>query len=606
MRDAVAVCAFATSFALSLHPVAAAASAKASEIPVNDGLARTATGNYLAALHAERMKDIATAARYFAAADSLDPGNADLLARRFVVQLTQGNFGDAQSAAERLVKLDPDQSLANLTLAVAAVAAGEPKRAEGFLDRLVGAGLDKYVTPLLAAWVKAMRGQTDDAIATLEPLTHSRGFSMLGELHAAYILDIAGKTDAAEIHYKNAYAARSGTSLRLAEAVGSFYERIGAKDAARDVYNDYREENRDSVLAANLFHRGAVAVPALVATPRAGMAEALFNLASALHQEGAGAVGLIYARLALALEPNLLVARLLIADIYEAQGRVKDAYEAYAKIPRNSSYGALGRLRSAQDLDKMGRSGEAIERLRRMAGEQLDRPEALVALGDILRGAERFAEAVDAYDAAIERIGKLERHHWSLLYARGIALERSKQWRRAEADFQKALEFEPDDPFVLNYLAYSWIEQGVNLERAKAMVERAVQARPNDGFMIDSVGWVFYRLRDYPRAVRELERAIELVPHDPTINEHLGDAYWRVGRLYEARFQWERALAADPKSSEAPAIRAKLEKGLPALTTAKGPESDTAAGPSEAVGANPSEKHPPKINLEDATPGDAE
>src|SRR5262249_17865161 len=150
-----------------------------------------------------------------------------------------------------------------------------------------------------------------------------------------------------------------------------------------------------------------------------------------------------------------------------------------------------------------------------------------------------FAEAVTAYDEAIRHAGAdglPER--WTLYYDRGVALERSGQWQRAESDLQRALELKPEQPLVLNYLGYSWIDRGGSLERGLKMLEKAVELRPEDGYIIDSLGWAHYRLGDYAAAVQYLEKATELVPEDPTINDHLGDAYWQTGRLVEARYQW--------------------------------------------------------------------
>ena len=101
---------------------------------------------------------------------------------------------------------------------------------------------------------------------------------------------------------------------------------------------------------------------------------------------------------------------------------------------------------------------------------------------------------------------------------------------------------------MLNYLGYSWVDMGMNLDQAKGMLNRAVELRPNDGFVVDSLGWVYFRLGEYQNAVEQLERAVELEPGDPVINEHLGDAYWRVGREREARFQWRRALSLEPEA----------------------------------------------------------
>ena len=194
--------------------------------------------------------------------------------------------------------------------------------------------------------------------------------------------------------------------------------------------------------------------------------------------------------------------------------------------------------------------------------EDPSRPDPLVSLGDLLRSNKRFAESVKAYDRAIELLGDIDKRHWTILYSRGISLERSRQWERAEKDFQRALELNPEQPYVLNYLGYSWVDQGLNLDRARKMIERAVELRPNDGYIVDSLGWVLYRLNEFQGAVEKLERAVELRPEDPTINDHLGDAYWRVGRHNEARFQWKRALALEPEPDQVSAIEGKILRGL--------------------------------------------
>ena len=159
---------------------------------------------------------------------------------------------------------------------------------------------------------------------------------------------------------------------------------------------------------------------------------------------------------------------------------------------------------------------------------------------------------------------------WALYYSRGIAYERSNQWNLAEADLEHALELKPDQPLVLNYLGYSWIDRGEKLHRGLKMIEKAVELRPDDGYIVDSLGWAHYRLGDYASAVEYLEKALELVPEDPTINDHLGDAYWKSGRMTEARYQWRRALQFKPDKEDVKPIEAKLDRGLPTATRAGG------------------------------------
>jgi len=269
-------------------------------------------------------------------------------------------------------------------------------------------------------------------------------------------------------------------------------------------------------------------------------------------------------RLAIYLRPDLDLARMLVAGILESQGGEAEANKLYDEVKPGSALKWLARLRHAGNLDTTGSSDKAIDELRAMSDENATRVDALVNLGDLLRAHKRFGESVEAYDKAVARIGDLGQRHWSLLYSRGISLERAGQWERAEADLQKALKLNPDQPYVLNYLGYSWVDKGQNLDRARRMIERAVDLRPTDGYIVDSLGWLFFRIGKFKDAVDSLERAVELKPQDPVINDHLGDAYWRVGRTAEARFQWRRALALDPEPDLITAIRAKLDRGLAA------------------------------------------
>ena len=144
----------------------------------------------------------------------------------------------------------------------------------------------------------------------------------------------------------------------------------------------------------------------------------------------------------------------------------------------------------------------------------------------------------------------LPTNDWSLYYFRGIALERSNQWPKAELDFKKALELQPNQPYVLNYLGYTWVDKGVHLDEAMAMLKRAVDQKPDDGYIVDSLAWAYYRLGNYDKAVIYQEKAISLDPSDSVLNDHLGDIYWKLGRRDEARFQWQRALAFKPDADQ--------------------------------------------------------
>ena len=532
----------------------------------------SATGSYLAGRFAQKRRDFGNAANYLDRALRSNPANPRLMRRTFAAMLADGRIDDAMRLAEGAAGQEANAPLIAVALLVGDLRAGRTVEAERRLAALPRRGLGGFAVPLLGAWTAVRQGRSaEEAGAALEPLRKMAGFAVLHDLHVGLIHDLTGDAAKAEAHYLRAAQATARPLPRAVEALGSFYERQGRPEQARKLYETERERDPRSPFGLAI-DRLAAGRPAarIVSNGVEGAAEALFNLAGALADERSAEIALIYARLATVLRPAYPPTQMLVGRILETLDRPAEAIEVYARIRRDSPFWWSARLRRAASLEALGEDEKAIAELRDMSRERRNRPDALVDLGDVLRAKKRFAEAAAAYDAAVERIGRIDRRHWTLLYSRGIALERSKQWVRAEEDFLAALELRPDQPYILNYLGYSWVDRGVNLERARKMIERAVAQRPDDGYIVDSLGWVLYRLGHSRRAVEQLERAVELLPQDPTINDHLGDAYWTVGRRIEARFQWRRALSLDPEPEQIAAIREKMADGLSAAE-ASGP-----------------------------------
>jgi tetratricopeptide (TPR) repeat protein len=346
--------------------------------------------------------------------------------------------------------------------------------------------------------------------------------------------------------------------------LGSFYERQDKPKKALKLYNNFKKRSPNSRLFDASFARlksGEKPVTEIKTAVDAA-AEGLFGIASSLRQQNAEETALVVGQIGLYLKPDFPILRFLIGGIFDSDKRYRHAIAVYKKITVSSPFAWPAQLRIASDLDRLDRTDDAIKMLNDLAVKHSKMADPLIDLGDILRSRERFADAVKAYDRALSRIQKIEKKHWSLLYARGISLEQSKQWPRAEADFLKALEFEPEQPYVLNYLGYSWVDRGKHLAKAQNMIKMAVKLRPNDGYIVDSLGWAYYKLGNYQDSVPQLERAVEIRPHDPIINDHLGDAYWRVGRLTEARFQWNRIFTLKAQDDLIAKVKNKLKRGL--------------------------------------------
>ena len=521
-------------------------------------------GNYLAGRHAQAERDMSRAADYLLAALEKDPKNPRLLRRGFFVMILGGRMEKAVELGRRLDQQKAKVSLATIALAAHDIKGGRFDDGLGRLSSLSENGISFFIAPLLKAWTLVGQEKYDEALVILGDLLKKKGFKTLHGLHAALINDLAERPTLAEAHFITASETKNGLSLRPMQLMGSFYERTGKPGKAGAVYGKYLEQHPGSrLLGPALTRLESGAVPERDLTGAAdGAAEALFGVAGSLRQQDAGETALVFGYLALYLRPDFPMAQIMVADLLESSDRLEDANELYASIRRDSPLAWSARLRRASNLNRLGRTDEAVQYLGALAKERPTDPAPLISLGDIQRSHENFTEAVEAYDQATQRIKELKPRHWSLLYSRGIALERAKQWPRAEEDFLKALEFDPNQPYVLNYLGYSWVEKGRNLDQALKMIEKAVSLRPRDGYFADSLGWVHYQLGSFPLAVRELERAIELRPQDAVINDHLGDAYWKVGRRPEARFQWKRALSLDPDPELISAIKEKLERGL--------------------------------------------
>ena len=525
----------------------------------------SSSGAYLAAQAAIMERDMAAASDYLLVALASDPDNKDLLRQTHFALVSSGRIPEALPIARKLMIGEGIDQFSPLTLAADALDRDVFDDAEAALIRLPINGYNTILVPLLEAWVAAAKGDFDDAMAAIGPTDAGDGFDALRAYHIGLIEDLAGRADAAEVAFERSMAGQVGGAYRVVLAYGAFLERQGKIDAAREVYSSFLATNPDSLwLDATLARLDAGgAPPEQIDEAREGASEALFAVASSAQQNDGPEVGLAYGQLAAYLVPQNDVVALLIGDIFEAQGKHDDAVDAYRRINASSPLHWSARLRIALNLDDAGHVDQAIAILHQMVEEKTERADSLVMLGDILRIHERWAEAVDAYDLAFERMAGTAEGDWRLRYVRGIALERSGDWDRAEDDFVAALEIQPEHPFVLNYLGYTWVDRSENLDEALNMIERAVNQRPTDGFIIDSLGWAYYRLGRDEEAVAQLERAVEYEPGDAVINDHLGDAFWQVGRHAEARFQWRRAVSLSGDDAALTAtIQSKLQSGL--------------------------------------------
>jgi tetratricopeptide (TPR) repeat protein len=522
------------------------------------------SGNYLAALVAGEEHDTVAAATFFREALRFDPRNSNLIERAFVAAVSNGNMQDAFGLADRLLAHDPNNNLARLALGVKAIKAKRFAAARAyFIAKGGGTGQQRDITAtLLTAWTYAGTGDKRQALNLADKL-RGENFGVFRDFHAALIADAANDPREASKRMKAAYAADKNT-LRLVDAYARFMFRHGDRDEAVRAYEAFDQilPNHPIVTAALANIKAGKPVEPLVKNAQEGAAEVLYGLGAAGGQQGDELAAMIYLRLALYLTPQNSLAIITLGDLCERIKQNAQAIDVYGMVPENDPLRTTADIQTGQILEALERPDEAAKYLKRIVDENPKNGDALSALGNLQRAHKHYAEAIDTYTRALAGKSKPEKTDWPIYYFRGISYEREKRWPEAEADLLQALALYPEQPLVLNYLGYSWVDQNMNLDEAFNMLRRAVELRPTDGYIVDSLGWANYKLDRNDEAVKQLERAIDLKASDPVINDHLGDAYWRAGRKLEAHFQWNHARDLGPEPEDKVKILRKIDHGL--------------------------------------------
>ncbi len=525
-------------------------------------------GNYLSARIAESEHDTLAASTFYREALRADPRNPDLIQHTFVAALANGDMQAAFALAQKLLARDPNNSSARLTLTVRDFKAKNYGGVRSELGVTASAAQRDLTTILLAAWSYIGSGDVKRGVALVDTMSDP-SFAVFRDFHAGLMLDVAGRTAEAGARFKAAYAGDQST-LRLIDAYGRNLSRQGKPDEAKAVYLafDKLQPNNPIVQAALAELAAGKTLTPMIKDVSGGAAEVLYGLGayglgSGSNRAGDELAAIVFLRLALELSPDNSLA---LDTLGEAYGKLKQydaAVDIYDQVPDSSPMRTTSDIRTALLLDAMGKPDEAIKRLREIAKAHSDNVDALSALADILRSHKQFADSAEAYTQVLALTPKDDKSRWAIYYFRGVDYERAKQWDKAEADLKTALDLYPEQPLVLNYLGYSWVDQGIHLDEAFKMLRRAVELQPDDGYIVDSLAWAHYKLGHYDEAVKLLERAIDLKPGDSTINDHLGDAYWQVGRKLDAKFQWNHARDLNPDPADLPKILDKIKNGLP-------------------------------------------
>lgn len=535
-------------------------------------------GNYLSGRYAQQHQDWDRASLYLGDVLEADPENLELQKRTMVLAMGAGNMKRAAALARAVTGQEKDNALALLFLSLEALTQGDYKVALAHLDRMPAGGITDFVGPLMKGWAHAGLGAYDFKGAADNPVHRYHDILM-----AHYL----GKKDKAAALIEKTLET-GGLNLTEMDRLGDICVDLGEKDKALAIYKAILQEapaNADLLAKADAIEKGKsldfIAGRARLPDVKRGIALALFDMGRILFREYSDDSARVFGQMALQLGPDMDEVRLLLAHVAARNESYEEAIRHYMAIGDKDRGLYLDSRRRAADL--MARSGtfdKAVSLLENLAAQEKD-IHSRIAIGDLYRNRNDYKDALAAYETAVRSFhGTVPPEFWHLLYYRGMVLERLGEWERAEKDLKAALAYQPDQPYILNYLGYAWADQGKNLDESLEMIRKAADLQPGDGYITDSLGWVLYRREQYSEAVKPLEKAVELLPYDPVINDHLGDAYWRVGRRLEAQFQWQRAINASETEEQAAQIREKMDVG-PQMEgpapAAKAASSETAA-----------------------------
>ncbi|MBT5766554.1 MAG: tetratricopeptide repeat protein [Kordiimonadaceae bacterium] len=520
-------------------------------------------GEYLTGRHALFNHQYDVAADNYLEAIKQDPENIELMQFSLSVFIAAGRFEDAFFVNEKLKEMDAQNEVSNILDFFNKTKNKSYIEALIDIDELSSTGIMNLIKPFFRAWIDAAEGSTSEIDAVVNSFEEENNFNFFNFFQAGLIYEYLEDFEKAESFYAQALNERGLLNLRAVEAYGKILKKNGKTEKAISILEDYIDQApANEQLKATLIEvRNDEQFEPFVSSLDEGFAEIFYTVSTILMQDNVKSIATNFLQYAEFFKPEFPLVHFLQAQIFESDQYYRGAQNEFDKIKTDSPLYFQSKLQRAWLYNDMDRPEGTIAALLKLEKEYPDNREVLNSIAEFYRMNERFAEAIPAYSKVIDNIEEENVRDWIIYYTRGIVFDQEKRWAEAEMDFKKALEIRPEQPMVLNYLAYSWVDRGLNYVEAKKMLIRAVELRPNDGYIVDSLGWALYKMGDYEEAVPVLERAAQLETQDWAINDHLGDAYWTVGRKNEARFQWRHALSLSPDEDKIDLIKSKIKDG---------------------------------------------
>ena len=514
-------------------------------------------GSFLSSKFARSITDIDKAAYYAQYSYSQNTAASGLGIIALEALLANGQIKEAIPIGIKISNEVPEITLAQYLKVLDSLDSNNFNKTLELLLKVSPNGIDTYILPILQTWAAAGSNQQTGGLQIIKDQAERGVLEPIYDYHSALINEFIGNSEAAKINYSNIIKKSNNANAQVYLSAAEFFKRNnnqGLLDKTIAKLERLKPYSNELFLLKN----SNVSPSKKINNVKDGIAEIFLNSAEILFNEGLDRQALIYGQIALYLSPNLDSASYLLGKIFRSINNNERAVKYLKNVKDNSSIFYDAKITYAEiiyDIEGTEKSFAILNKLHKLHPENINLSRSIA---ELFYKSENFDKSIEYYDLIFSKIEKIEFKHWPLFYSSGIALERGKKWERAEKQFLMALKFVPDNPQVLNYLGYSWIDQGININAAMEMIVKAAEQRPSDGYIIDSLGWAFYQIGQYEEAVIKLEKAVELTS-DSIIIDHLGDALFYSGRKIEAVFQWKRALEFKPSEEMINKIKEKIE-----------------------------------------------
>lgn len=511
------------------------------------------SGNYLSWIFSKKNGD-PESIKFFMSKLSDNFSTQDVVIEGFNSSLFSNDWKSSVHLAKKVLNYDKNDFFANLVMFTESFKNENYSQSNKYLTNIKKSEIDENFLQILRAWNVF---SIDKSESSLMFLGNYNDCIPIKCLHLGLVHDLLENKDISQKIYLRMLK-QNNLTIRLNEIFLSFFIKMDNRKMVDEILKGIHSVNRDFKLdltepiSKDLYS---------IESPRDGLAEAYFNISGWFYDKKLYKFSVFFGNLGLNLRNKFPALSSLVAESYKKLQLLEYSLKNLEDIDEDSFYYNTAVISKAGIFDKLGKEDILINLLKE-SSKEIDSNYLKILLADSLRSKGSYKESIKLYDELISKMDYFKNSDWGIFYSRGIAHERLKKWRMAEKDFLKALELMPNEPYVLNYLGYSWLERNIKLEKALELIIIAAEQKPYDAYIIDSLGWAYFLLGEFSSSIKILEKAVSLSPNDATLNDHLGDAYWKAGRTREAISQWRRVLVFDPNFKKKQNVKEKIKKGI--------------------------------------------